>query len=101
MRRRAYFLTGFATGYVLGAKAGRQRYEQIMRAYRSFSSNPKVQEASGKVQAQASDLLGTAKDKVGEKVGEVKHKVEERRSDERDVPAGQTTWAGNNGQAFS
>lgn len=100
MRRRAYFLTGFATGYVLGAKAGRQRYEQIMRTYHSFTANPKVQEASAKAQAQATDLLGTAKDKVGEKVGEVKHKVEERQN--RDDPASTpTTWAGSNGQAFS
>jgi hypothetical protein len=103
MRRRAYFLSGFATGYVLGAKAGRQRYEQIMRTYRSISSNPKVQEASGKVQAQAGDLLGSAKDKVGEKVGEAKHKVEDkvRHRDDEPQPTGQTTWAGSNGQAFS
>ena len=29
-----------ATGYVLGTKAGRERYEQIVGTYRSVTSNP-------------------------------------------------------------
>lgn len=30
------FVLGFALGYVLGAKAGRERYEEIRRLYDSF-----------------------------------------------------------------
>ncbi|HEX2049409.1 MAG TPA: hypothetical protein VHJ34_02115 [Actinomycetota bacterium] len=30
------FVLGFALGYVLGAKAGRERYEEIRRLYESF-----------------------------------------------------------------
>jgi hypothetical protein len=30
MIRKLTFATGLATGYVLGAKAGRERYDQIM-----------------------------------------------------------------------
>lgn len=32
MRLRLGFLIGFAVGYVLGSRAGRERYEQIMAA---------------------------------------------------------------------
>ena len=32
-RFRFGLVTGFAVGYVLGAKAGRERYEQIRRAW--------------------------------------------------------------------
>lgn len=34
------YLAVMATGYVLGTKAGRQRYEQIINTYRAVTSNP-------------------------------------------------------------
>ena len=34
------YLAVLATGYVLGTKAGRERYEQIVGTYRSVTSNP-------------------------------------------------------------
>lgn len=34
------FAAVIAVGYVLGAKAGRQRYEQIATTYRAVTSNP-------------------------------------------------------------
>ncbi|GGP42099.1 hypothetical protein [Saccharothrix coeruleofusca] len=49
---------GAAVGYVLGARAGRQRYDQIVRAYRAMVDHPAVQGAAGIVRA-----------KVGEKTG--------------------------------
>ena len=64
MPSKTTFLAGFATGYVLGARAGRQRYEQIAAAARNFASNPKVQETAGSLQTQAADLAATAKEKV-------------------------------------
>lgn len=53
---------GFAAGYVLGSKAGRERYEQIVGASRRLWSNQTVQSTAGVLQAQASDLVGKAKD---------------------------------------
>jgi len=64
MRYKATFVMGFATGYVLGAKAGRERYEQIMRTARGLSESPTVQSAAGVLQAQATNLVGTAKQAV-------------------------------------
>ena len=46
------FLLGVATGYVLGSRAGRQRYEQIVRAYRQLVDHPMVQGAAGIVRAK-------------------------------------------------
>lgn len=34
------YLAVMAGGYVLGTKAGRQRYEQIVNTYRAVTSNP-------------------------------------------------------------
>ncbi|GAA3459125.1 hypothetical protein ACFFSW_08920 [Saccharothrix longispora] len=51
-------LIGAAVGYVLGARAGRQRYDQIVRAYRSLSDHPAVQGAAGIVRAKVSEKTG-------------------------------------------
>src|SRR3954463_4206677 len=67
MRYKLTFATGFAAGYVLGAKAGRQRYEQIMRWARRTADSPSVQETAGVLQAQAGQFVHTAKSFVAEK----------------------------------
>ncbi|KAA2266185.1 hypothetical protein F0L68_02660 [Solihabitans fulvus] len=51
-------LAGAAIGYVLGARAGRRRYDQIVRAYRRIADHPAVQAAAGFVRAKASDAVG-------------------------------------------
>ena len=61
MRYKATFVTGFAAGYVLGSKAGRARYELIMKQWRAFLGKPEVQQATETVRHETSDLLGTAK----------------------------------------
>ena len=66
MRYKATLLTGFAAGYVLGAKAGRTRYEQIMKQWRSFLGKPEVRGAAEMVRHETGDLLGTAKKVVTE-----------------------------------
>ncbi len=68
MRKRLTLLAGMGAGYVLGAKAGRARYEQIMTAARSFLDKPAVQETAGVLQGQVTDIAGTAKKVVTEKV---------------------------------
>ena len=65
-RYRISFLTGFAAGFVLGARAGRERYEQIVRVARSVADSPAAQQAAGAVQAQAAGLAKTAKQKVSD-----------------------------------
>ena len=61
MRYKATFVTGFATGYVLGSKAGRKRYEQIVAQWRSFMGKTEVKQVTETAMQEAGDLLGTAK----------------------------------------
>jgi len=62
---KMWFVAGLAVGYVLGARAGRETYDQIARTAKQIWENPTVQEAAGVVQAQTSRLVDTARDKVG------------------------------------
>ena len=72
MRYKVTFLVGVGAGYVLGARAGRDRYESLARAARGFADTPAVQEAAGVLQAQVASLAQQAKDKV---TGTVSDKV--------------------------
>jgi SLT domain-containing protein len=53
-----------AVGYVLGARAGRERYEQIMNQAQRIWTNPNVQKAS----RNAQDLAREKAPIVGEKL---------------------------------
>ena len=48
---------GIAVGYVLGARAGRERYEQIKRLTAKATDNPAVQGLAGFLQAKVSAVL--------------------------------------------
>ena len=55
----------FGAGYVLGAKAGRERYEQISAKAQELWSHPKVQEQAGKAKEQAGKVTEQAKGRLG------------------------------------
>ena len=59
------FLAGFGAGYVLGARAGRERYEQIRRTWNSAKDDPRLQSIAGMVQAKADDALSTVRTHMG------------------------------------
>jgi hypothetical protein len=65
MAIRAVFGIGFAAGYVLGARAGRERYESLVRAFRAVKERPEVQGAAGIVAAQAGTLAHRARSVIG------------------------------------
>jgi hypothetical protein len=50
-------LLGAAIGYVLGAKAGRERYEQLLRTYQRVADHPAVQGAAGVVRARVEETV--------------------------------------------
>ncbi|GAA4555046.1 YtxH domain-containing protein [Planotetraspora kaengkrachanensis] len=93
MRYKAMFAAGLAIGYVLGTRAGRERYEQIKRAAQRVADSPSVQEAAGLVGAQASKVAGKAKDLAGDKFSGKFLKKQESWEDERVGAA--TGWPGN------
>ena len=59
------FVVGLVVGYVLGTRAGRQRYEQLLRSWRQIRENPAVQEAAGLVQARAENAVSAVKSRIG------------------------------------
>jgi hypothetical protein len=75
-------LLGFGAGYVLGAKAGRERYEQLRRLYENVQTSPAFQKATGKARDAASTGFETAKDKAAEGAHKVAGAVKEKRADD-------------------
>lgn len=68
MRGKLIFITGIGVGYVLGTRAGRERFDQIVAQARKFWESPTVQEAAGVVQAQANRLYDEGKQAVSDQV---------------------------------
>lgn len=65
MRFRMGLAIGFATGYVLGTKAGRERYEQIREATSGLwgsAAGRQVRDAANKVAEQASQVVGAVRE---------------------------------------
>jgi hypothetical protein len=61
---RISFLSGLTIGYVLGAQAGRERYDQLKQLARKAAESPAMQQTAGALQAQATATAKTAKDKA-------------------------------------
>ena len=59
------FLAGFGAGYVLGSRAGRERYEQIRRGWEHAKDDPRLQSIAGMAQARADDVLSSVKARMG------------------------------------
>jgi hypothetical protein len=68
MRGKLMFLGGLAAGFVLGTRAGREKYEELVQAARKVKESPTVQEAAGVVQEQASKLVSGSKEMVADKL---------------------------------
>lgn len=49
---------GGAIGYVLGSRAGRERYEQVERICRQAMDHPAVQDAAGVASAKIDQVCG-------------------------------------------
>jgi hypothetical protein len=77
MRYRLVFVIGLGIGFVLGARAGRERYEQLRKLARKAADSPAVQQAAGAVQAQAADMARTAMDRLADRAGTARAKVGE------------------------
>jgi hypothetical protein len=65
-------------GYVLGAKAGTQRYEQIVSKAREIAGMPAVQSATSTVKQTAAPIVDSAKTTVSDKVSSAADKVNDK-----------------------
>ena len=72
--KKLMLLTAFAAGYVLGAKAGRERYEQIRRTTLRIKNKPPVQETAH----SAADMAREQAPLVGHKLADAAGTVAEK-----------------------
>ena len=62
--RKLMFAAGMAIGYVLGSKAGRERYEQICSMARRIRDNTTVHNTATTLKEQAEHMATASKDKI-------------------------------------
>jgi hypothetical protein len=62
--KKLMLLAAIAVGYVLGARAGRERYDQIMGMVAKVKNNPRVQEKAHQAVDLAKDQAPVVADKV-------------------------------------
>jgi hypothetical protein len=67
-------MLGAGAGYVLGTKAGRERYQQIVEQARQLWRRPQVQDTV----AKGRDRVGSGVDKAAATAGDRLHQVRER-----------------------
>lgn len=70
MRYRVSFFVGIAVGYVLGSRAGRERYEQLRKAAQQFSESPAVRNAAEAAALTSRDAVTKAATKFADAVPE-------------------------------
>ncbi|AXI77460.1 hypothetical protein [Peterkaempfera bronchialis] len=66
--RKLTFVAGLAAGYVLGARAGRERYEQLAKSARGVAQSPRVQDAARQAKETAGAVAGKAAGRVGDRL---------------------------------
>jgi hypothetical protein len=98
MRYKVTFVLGLALGYVLGTRAGRERYEQLKKSVREFSQNPAVRNAAEAAAQNGRQVAGKAFHAVSDKVGDrVPDSVAERvRSLRERTASGEDDWGTTN-----
>lgn len=69
MRYRLTFVAGLAVGYVIGTRAGRERYEQLRDAGKRLAENPAVRNATEAATQSGREAASKAAGVVTEKVG--------------------------------
>ncbi|KUJ66329.1 hypothetical protein ACZ90_37530 [Streptomyces albus subsp. albus] len=94
MRYRLTFITGVAVGYVLGTRAGRERYEQLRKAAQRFSQNPAVRNTAESAALSGRRAAATAFGKVEDRLpGAVSDRVRARRDQ---LAADEDEWGTTN-----
>ena len=73
--KKLMLLAAAGVGYVLGTRAGRERYEQIKRTVTNVKNDPRVQEKAQQAADLAAEKAPVVKDKVAEAAGAAASKV--------------------------
>ena len=105
MRGKLLFITGGLVGYVLGARAGRKRYEQIASAASDLWNRPPVQRRVNEVKDFALERVGDVPGAIVEAGKKVVSAVQDKTSGKSgpgtSADAGSATAAGKAAAAES
>jgi len=89
MRFRLGLILGIGIGYVLGTRAGRERYEQIREGWSRFSGSPTVRRAAGRTKDMAGEQGKRALQVVQQGVEKAGAAVKDRLRQDEPPPHGQ------------
>ncbi len=73
--KKLILILGFALGYVAGAAAGRERYEQIRSLSQRVKDNPQVQAGAARAADAAKEAAPLVRDKAADAADAVASKV--------------------------
>lgn len=79
MRGKLTFVAGVGIGYVLGTRAGRERFDQIAGKAKQFWNSETVQDTAGAMQARAGRLYEGSKHMVAEQTHRMRGKNNRKR----------------------
>ncbi|MFY1698822.1 hypothetical protein [Solwaraspora sp. WMMA2101] len=102
MRGKLWFIGGVAVGFVLGTRAGREKYDELVLNARKVMDHPTVQEAAGVAQAQANRLYAEGRERLshtrlGEKLNGHDHTADPSAHTDSLSSAGVTSGAAASG----
>ncbi|TIC88468.1 YtxH domain-containing protein [Nocardioides sp. GY 10113] len=85
MPGKLYFLAGLGAGYVLGARAGRGRYEQIAAKAQGLWEDPRVQATAHRAERAVVRKANEAQDVVADKASQLADRAGEAVRDAEDA----------------
>ena len=77
MRGKIGIAVGLAAGYVLGTRAGRERYQQLTASAKRFADEPSLQ----RLQEELNGLFGSARQRVADTASTTVHRVSDQAAD--------------------
>ena len=89
---RPGLMIGMAAGYVLGTKAGRERYQQIQNLWRKAMRTPQAQTLQSEVRQTAAALTDAVEQKANNAVADVADTLKETRERVRQTADATTTF---------
>jgi hypothetical protein len=77
MRGKLGIAIGLAAGYVLGTRAGRERYQQLTASAKRLADDPSVQ----RLQEELNGLFGSARQRVADSASTTVQRVGDQAAD--------------------